>query len=334
MYRVTIIPGDGIGPEIITAARRVVEATGAKIDWDMRIAGQCAIPEFHHPVPDPVLDSIRKTDATLKGPLSNVLGTEFPGPNGYIRKTLGLYANVRYAASFKGVKSRYSNVDLIVVRETTEDVYRGQEQMVGKDAAIAIKFVTREGARRVIHFAFDLAVKKKRKKVTVVLKANVLRLTDGMFLREARNISKEFGQIKFEEMNVDAQCLELVRKPEEYDVLVMPNQYADIISDLAGGLVGSVGLCPGVNMGDGIAVFEAAHGSAPRYAGKDKVNPTAMILSAALMLEHLGEANRADRIRQAVKAVLREGRTVTYDLGGTATTTRMTDAIIEKINSA
>jgi isocitrate dehydrogenase (NAD+) len=333
MYHVTIIPGDGIGPEIVQSARNVIESTGVQIEWEEMSAGQCAIPEFGHPVPDRVLDSIKRTHATLKGPMSNVTGTEFPGPNGYIRKTLGLYANVRFAKSFTGVKSLYPDVNLIVVRETTEDVYRGQEQMVGEDAAIAIKFITRKGARRVIRFAFDFASKEKRKKVTVVLKANVLRLTDGLFLKEARNISKDFPDIEFEEMNIDAQCLELVRKPQEYDVLVMPNLYGDIIADLAGGLVGSVGLCPGVNIGHEIAVFEPAHGSAPKYAGLNKVNPTAMVLSGALMLEYLGERERARKIKKAVAEVLQEGKYTTYDLGGTTGTTQMTGAIIDKIKT-
>jgi isocitrate dehydrogenase (NAD+) len=265
--------------------------------------------------------------------MSNVPGTGFPGPNGYIRKTLGLYANVRFAESFSGVKSHYPDIDLVVVRETTEDVYRGQEQMIGDDAAIAIKFVTRKGAQQVIRFAFDFALRNKRKKVTAVLKANVLRLTDGLFLAEAKNISKEFPDIEFEEMNIDAQCLELVRTPQDYDVLVMPNLYGDIIADLAGGLIGSVGLCPGVNIGHEIAVFEAAHGSAPKHAGLNKVNPAAMILSGALMLEYLGEKDNALKIRKAVSRVLEEGTYTTYDLGGTASTDQMTGAIIDGIRT-
>jgi len=333
MYRVTIIPGDGIGPEIVQSARTVIESTGVQIEWEEKMAGQCAVPDFGHPVPDQVLDSIKRAHATLKGPMSNVMGTEFPGPNGYIRKTLGLYANVRFAKSFAGVKSLYPDIDLVVVRETTEDVYRGQEQMVGEDAAIAIKFITRKGARRVIRFAFDFASKEKRKKVAVALKPNALRLTDGLFLEEARNISKDFPEIEFEEMNIDALCLELVRKPQEYDVMVMPNLYGDIVADLAGGLIGSVGLCPGVNIGHEIAVFEAAHGSAPKYAGLNKVNPTAMILSGALMLEYLGEHENALKIKTAVSKVLKEGKNTTYDLGGTAGTTQMTGAIIDNIKA-
>ncbi|NNK94592.1 MAG: isocitrate/isopropylmalate dehydrogenase family protein [Desulfobacterales bacterium] len=332
-HRVTLISGDGIGPEIVKSAQEVIESTGVRIEWEEVKAGQCAISEFGHPVPESVLDSIKRTHATLKGPMSNIRGTEFPGPNGYIRRTLGLYANVRFARSFAGVKTFYPNTDIVVVRETTEDVYRGQEQMIGKDAAVAIKFITREGARRVISFAFDFASRENREKVTVVLKANVLRLTDGLFLEEARSISQNFPNIEFEEMNVDAQCLELVRKPQEYDVLVMPNLYGDIISDLAGGLVGSVGLCPGVNIGEDISVFEAAHGSAPKYAGLNKVNPTAMILSGALMLEYLGENDNALKIRKAVSEVLVDGDYLTYDLGGTTSTTQMTGAIVNKIET-
>jgi len=333
MYRVTTIPGDGIGPEIVQSAKNVIESTGVQIEWEEKIAGQCAIPDFGHPVPDPVFDSIKATHATLKGPMTNVRDNKFPGPNGYLKRTLGLYANVRFAQSFAGVKSLYHDIDLVVVRELTEDVYRGQEQMVGEDAAIAIKFTTRKGARRVARFAFEFASKEKRKKVTVALKANVLRLTDGLFLKEAQNISKDFPEIEFEEMNIDALCLELVRKPQEFDVLVLPNQYADIVADLAGGLVGSVGLCPGANIGHEIAVFEAAHGSAPKYAGLNKVNPTAMILSGALMLEYLGERDSALKIKTAVSEILREGKNTTYDLGGTAGTTQMTDAIIDKIRT-
>lgn len=332
-HRATLIPGDGIGPEIVQSAKDVIESTGVQIEWEEMRAGLCAIPEYGHPVPESVLDSIKRTQVTLKGPMTNVRSTEFPGPNGYIRRTLGLYANVRFARSFVGVKTFYPDVDIVVVRETTEDVYRGQEQMIGPDAAVAIKFTTRAGARRVIRLAFDFASREHRKKVTVVLKANVMRLTDGLFLEEARSISEEFPNIEFEEMNVDAQCLDLVRNPQEYEVLVMPNLYGDIVSDLAGGLVGSVGLCPGVNIGDDIGVFEAAHGSAPKYSGLNKVNPTAMILSGALMLEYLGEKDRALKIRQAVSEVLLEGEYLTYDLGGTTETTRMTQAIVDKVET-
>ena len=331
MYRVTLIPGDGIGPEIVEAAARVVEASGVEIEWEKGMAGQCAIPEYGHPVPEEVINSIKKTQVALKGPLTNIVGAGFPSPNMTLRVKLDLFANLRLARYFPGVESPFPNVDLAVIRENTEDVYVGLEQMVGEDAAVAIKFTTRKGSQRVIRFAFDYATKANRKKVTVVLKANILKLTDGLFLREAREISKDYPHIDYEEMNVDAQCMELVRKPEIYDVLVMPNLYGDIISDLAAGLVGSVGICPGANFGNTLAVFEAAHGSAPKYAGKNKVNPTAMILSASLMLRHLGENDHALKIEKAVADVIKDGKSVTYDLGGDAGTSQMADAIIEKL---
>lgn len=331
MHRVTVIPGDGIGPEIVAAAVRVVNATGVPIQWEEVTAGQCAVPDYGQPVPDEAIASIRKNRIALKGPLTNVVGEGFPSPNLTLRIRLDLFANVRLAHNFEGVKTPFQNVDLVVVRENTEDVYVGQEQMIGDDAAIAIKFITRKGSRRVIRFAFDYAVREERKKVTVVLKANILKLTDGLFLRVAREIAKDYPQIAFEEMNVDAQCMELVRKPEHYDVMVMPNLYGDIVADLAGGLVGSVGLSPGGNFGEGMAVFEPAHGSAPKYAGLNKVNPAAMILSGSFMLRHLGETDAAAKIEKAVAEVVREGRWITYDLGGTAGTAEMTDAIIAHI---
>jgi isocitrate dehydrogenase (NAD+) len=331
-YRITVIPGDGIGPEIVQAAMRVVEATGISIEWEEVTAGQCAIAEFGRPVPAEAIDSIRKNQVALKGPMTNIVGTGFPSPNITLRVELDLYANLRLARTLAGAQSPFNDVDLVVVRENTEDVYVGREQMVGDDAAVAIKFVTRKGCRRVIRFAFDYATRENRRKVTVVLKANIMKLTDGMFLREARDIAKEYKEIEFEEMNVDAQCMDLVRKPQNYDVMVMPNLYGDIVADLAGGLVGSVGLCPGGNFSTDIGVFEPAHGSAPKYEGQNKVNPTAMILSAAFMLRHLGETKKADLVSRAVEGVIREAQTVTYDLGGIASTSQMTDAIISKLS--
>jgi len=332
MYRAALIPGDGIGPEIVQAAVRVVEASGVKIEWERVSAGQCAVPEYGCPVPDKAVGSIKKLKLALKGPLTNIVGAGFPSPNVTLRVKLDLFANLRLARNIPGADSPFENVDLVVVRENTEDVYVGQEQMVGEDAAIAIKFITKKGSRRVIRFAFDYAEREKRKKVTVVLKANILKLTDGMFLRQARDIAKAYPQIDYEETNVDAQCMDLVRKPQNYDVLVMPNLYGDIVADLAGGLVGSVGLCPGGNFGNDIAVFEPAHGSAPKYEGQNKVNPTAMILSAVFMLKHLGENGAAAEIERAVREVIREGQAVTYDLGGKATTSQMTDALIGKLS--
>ncbi len=332
MYRISVIPGDGIGPEIVKAARAVVEATGVPVEWEEVLAGQCAVPDFGVPVPEEAIVSVRKNKVALKGPMTNIVGAGFPSPNITLRVKLDLFANVRLAQTIMGAASPFTNVDLVVVRENTEDVYVGKEQMVGDDAAVALKFITRQGSRRVIRFAFEYAVKEKRKKVTVVLKANILKLTDGMFLREAREIAKDYPEIEFEETNVDAQCMDLVRKPQHYDVMVMPNLYGDIVADLAGGLVGSVGLCPGANFGRDISVFEPAHGSAPKYAGQDKVNPTAMILSAAFMLRHLGEIEAAERVARAVATVIARGEDVTYDLGGMASTSRMTEAIIDSMS--
>ncbi len=331
MYRISVIPGDGIGPEIVAAARRVVDAAGIPVEWQEVVAGQCAIADFGVPVPAEAVESIKRNKVALKGPMTNLVGTGFPSPNITLRVELDLYANLRLARTIIGAASPFADVDLVVVRENTEDVYVGKEQMVGDDAAVALKFVTRKGCRRVIRFAFDYAAQERRRKVTVVLKANILKLTDGMFLNEAREIAKDYPAIEFEEMNVDAQCMDLVRKPQDYDVMVMPNLYGDIVADLAGGLVGSVGLCPGGNFGSDISVFEPAHGSAPKYEGQDKVNPTAMILSAAFMLRHLGETEAAGRVVRAVDGVISAGETVTYDLGGTASTTQMTDAIIQNL---
>lgn len=332
MYRISIIPGDGIGPEIVTAARRVVDATRVMVEWEEVMAGQCAVPDYGVPVPEEAIASVKKNKVALKGPMTNIVGAGFPSPNITLRIKLDLFANLRLARTIKGAASPFTDVDLVVVRENTEDVYVGKEQMVGHDAAVALKFVTRQGCQRVIRFAFEYAEKENRRKVTVVLKANILKLTDGMFLRVAREIAEEYPAIEFEEMNVDAQCMDLVRKPQHYDVMVMPNLYGDIVADLAGGLVGSVGLCPGANFGSNISVFEPAHGSAPKYAGQDKVNPTAMILSAAFMLRHLGESEAADKVVKAVHHVIARGQTVTYDLGGAASTSQMTDAIIDSIS--
>ena len=333
MHKVTVIRGDGIGPEIVDSTVRVLDATGVPIAWEERVAGQCAIEEYGCPVPEVTLDSIRRTGVALKGPFTNVVGKGFPSPNQTLRTKLGLYGNLRLAKTFEGVKNRFSNVDLVIVRECTEDVYAGVEQKIGDDAAVAIKCITRSASTRIVQFAFDYAVKERRKKVTVVLKANMMKLTDGLFLESARDVAKKYPSIPLQEMNVDAQCMDLVRKPEEVDVLVMPNLYGDIIADLAGGLVGSIGLCPGGNFGDGIAVFESAHGSVPKNAGLNKANPAAMILSGAMMLHYLNEKKAALAVENAVKEVIKENETVTYDLGGSATTEEMTDSIIWKIKT-
>ena len=334
MHKVTVIYGDGIGPEIVDATVRVLNASGVSINWEEKKAGQCAIEEYGCPVPEETLDSIRRSGVALKGPFTNVVGKGFPSPNQTLRSKLNLFANLRVAKTFEGVKNRFSDVDLVVVRECTEDVYAGVEQKISEDAAVAIKSITRSASTRIVRFAYEYALREGRKKVTVVLKANMMKLTDGLFLDSARNVAKEYPSIPLQEMNVDAQCMDLVRKPEEFDVLVMPNVYGDIIADLAGGLVGSIGLCPGGNFGDGIAVFEAAHGSVPKNVGLNKSNPTAMILSGAMMLHHLSEKKAGEEVERAVREVIKEGKKVTYDLGGTSTTEEMTEAIISKLRSS
>lgn len=332
MYKVTLIPGDGIGPEIVEAAKSVIDSTGVPIQWEKAQAGQCAVPEFGEPVPEEAVNSIRQNKVALKGPLTNIVGSGFPSPNVTLRKKLDLFANIRHAKSFPGSGSKFNEVDLIVVRESIEDTYSGQEQMIGNDVAIGTKFITRRGSERVIRKGFEYARQLGRKKLTLSVKANILKLTDGMFLRVGREIAKEFPDIEFDETIIDALTMHLVREPERFDVIVTENVYGDIVSDLAAGLAGSLGIGSGSNYGeDGIAVFEPIHGSAPKYAGQNKVNPCAEILSGALMLRHLGESEQAVRIEKAVKKVIAEGKTVTYDLGGNAGTKEMTETIIEKI---
>ncbi len=329
--KITLIPGDGIGPDITAATLRVMEATGIKFDWEEKNAGEGAISKYGTPLPQEVIDSIKRNKIALKGPLTTPIGTGFRSVNVALRKELDLYANVRPTRTFKGVKSRYENIDLVVVRENTEDLYAGIEHMVGEDAAESIKIITRKGSERIARFAFDYAVKAGRKKVTVVHKANIMKCTDGLFLECARKISQEFPEIEFEDRLVDNMCMQLVQKPELYDVMVMPNLYGDIVSDLCAGLVGGLGMAPGANIGELAAIFEPVHGSAPKYAGMDKVNPSSMILSGVLMLEYMGEKEAADRVLKAVKEVIAEGKTVTYDLGGTAKTSEMAEAIVARM---
>lgn len=325
---VTLIPGDGVGPEIVAAAREVIEAAGAEVVWEVVEAGEKVIPEYGTPLPHHVLDSIRKNKVALKGPLTTPVGTGFRSVNVALRKELDLYACVRPARSLPGVNSRYTDVDLIVVRENTEDLYAGVEHRVGRHAAESIKIITREASTRIVRFAFELARRAKRQKVTAVHKANIMKLTDGLFLECAREVARDYPDIAYEEMIVDAMCMKLVQAPEQYDVLVMPNLYGDIVSDLCAGLVGGLGVAPGANIGDEAAVFEPVHGSAPKHAGHNRVNPLATILSGVMMLEHLGQGEPAERIKRAVTRVLKEGRYLTYDLGGNARTQEMAAAIV------
>jgi len=358
MYKITLIPGDGIGPEVAEAAKRCIEATGVGIQWEEVIAGGGALKENKDILSKKVLDSIKKNRVALKGPITTPIGTGFRSVNVAIRQALDLYACVRPAKSYQGVKSNYKDIDLVVIRENSEDLYAGIEfekgrpetkniikeiekysrKTIRKDSGISIKPISIYASERIVRFAFEYALKFKRKKVTVVHKANIMKFTDGIFLNSARKVAKEYSdKIAFEEAIVDNMAMQLVQKPHNYDVLVLPNLYGDIISDLCAGLVGGLGVAPGANIGEEIAVFEAVHGSAPKYAGKNKVNPTAMILSGILMLRHINEEKAADKLEAAVKQVLAEGKFVTYDLKPnrddptSVGTKEMADAIIAKI---
>ena len=357
-YNVTLLPGDGIGPEVVEAARRVLEATGVQFNWDVQEVGEPAIQKYGTPLPDHVLESIERNGVALKGPITTPIGSGFRSVNVAIRKALDLYACVRPCKSYKGVRSRYENVDLVVVRENTEDLYAGIEfdintpeaaelirlirkkgDKVRDDSAFSIKAISVFGTRRIVKFAFDYARQYGRKKVTAVTKANIMKYTDGLFYQVAREVAKEYPDIQYQEWLIDALCMSLVQRPEEYDVLVLPNLYGDIASDLCAGLVGGLGVAPGANIGEKGAVFEAIHGSAPRYAGQNRVNPTALILSGMLMLRYLGEGEAADAVERATAEVLAEGKEVTYDLkprrdDPTAVgTSQMADAIIRKVQA-
>lgn len=333
MHKVTLIQGDGIGPEIVAATLTVVEATGVKIAWEEAIAGEEALEKYGTPLPEETLVSLQKNKVGLKGPLTTPIGSGYRSINVALRKALDLYVNLRPAKSYPGVNSPYREIDLVVVRENTEDLYAGVEHMVGPDAAESIKIITRRASERIVRYAFEYARQHNRRKVTAVHKANILKLSDGLFLETARSVAVQYPEIEFEERIVDNMAMQLVQKPHLYDVMVMPNLYGDILSDLCAGLVGGLGVAPSANIGDTVALFEPVHGSAPKYRGEDKVNPTAMILTAALMLRYLGEEEAASRIERAVAEVLREGKTVTYDLGGSAGTAAMGRAIADKVRS-
>ena len=330
-HNVTLIPGDGIGPEVALAARRVVDASGAGINWHVVDAGESQLEKYGTPLPRHVLDAVRADGTALKGPITTPVGVGFRSVNVALRKEFDLYANLRPARSFPGVESRYKNVDLVVVRENTEDLYAGIEHMIGDSAAESIKLITRAGSERIARYAFDYAVNNGRGKVTCVHKANIMKCTDGLFLDTCRAVAADYPQIEFEDKIVDACCMQLVQRPEDFDVLVLPNLYGDIVSDLCAGLTGGLGLAPSANIGKGAAIFEAVHGSAPKHAGKNDANPTALILSAVMMLRHLGEASAAGRIESAVLALLSEGRLVTRDLGGSLGTAEFAGAVIDKM---
>jgi len=328
-YTITLIPGDGIGPEVSEAAVRVVEATGVACEWERMEAGAEAVTKYGTPVPDEVFNSIIKNRIALKGPVSTPIGGGFASPNVTLRKRLNLYANVRPAKTLPGVTSRYDNVDLVVIRENSEDLYSGLEHIVVPGVVESLKIITEGACTRIGLYAFNYARDNGRKKVTAVHKANIMKLADGLFLDCLRRARRDFPEIEYEEMIVDATAMNMVLHPERFDVMVMENLYGDILSDLASGLIGGLGLTASANIGENdVAMFEAVHGSAPDIAGRNIANPIALILSAAFMLAHLGEHAAAARVRNAVELVLLERRAMTGDLGGTAKTTDMTNAII------
>jgi isocitrate dehydrogenase (NAD+) len=357
-HRVTFIPGDGTGPEIAEATRRVLEATGVDFDWDVQQAGADVMDAYGgNPLPEHVLDSIRTNGVAIKGPITTPVGTGFRSVNVALRKTLDLYGQVRPCKSYRGVRSRYDDVDLIVVRENTEDLYAGIEfeegsteavELVGwleqhgratlrPDAGLSLKPISKTGTRRIVEFAFDYARRNGRRKVTAVHKANIMKFTDGLFLRVAREVAEENDDVEFEDRIVDNLSMQLVQRPEEYDVLVCPNLYGDIVSDLCAGLIGGLGLAPGGNFGTRAAVFEPTHGSAPKYTGQNRVNPMAMMLSGVMMLRHLEEQEAAERLEGAIAAVIEEGRHVTYDMKpsrddpSAVGTSDVADAVIAKM---
>ncbi|MDD5431908.1 MAG: isocitrate/isopropylmalate dehydrogenase family protein [Candidatus Omnitrophica bacterium] len=357
-HKVTLIPGDGIGPEVALAAKRCIDATNVKIEWVEALAGQAALEKTGELLPQATLDSVKENKVALKGPITTPIGTGFRSVNVAIRQALDLYACVRPAKTYIGVKSNFKDINLLIVRENSEDLYAGIEFEEGKPetkeliekietfskkkirpgSGISIKPISRFATERIVKFAFEYALENNRKKITVIQKANIMKFTDGLFLKVAREVAKKYeGKIEFQEALVDNMAMQLVQKPNDYDVLVLPNLYGDILSDLCAGLIGGLGIAPGANIGDDVAVFEAVHGSAPKYAGLNKVNPTAMILSGVLMLRYLKENKAADTLENAIKDVLKEGKDVTYDLKphrddpGSVGTQEMADAIIKKI---
>ena len=359
-YKVTLLPGDGIGPEVALAMRRCIDATGVKIEWEEQIVGEPAIKQYGTPLPPQAVESIRRNKVAIKGPIVTPVGTGFRSVNVQLRQELDLFACVRPAKYFEGSQGKEKSLDLVIFRENTEDLYMGiefekgsqqalhliqeinglQPKKIREDSAISIKPISVYASQRIIRFAFDYAVKHGRKKVTLVHKANIMKFTDGLFLQTGRAIAQEYaGRVAFEDVIVDNMTMQLVQRAANYDVLVLPNLYGDIISDLCAGLAGGLGVAPGANIGDTVALFEPVHGSAPKYAGKNKVNPTATILSGALMLDHLGESAAAQKLERAVREVIKEGQYVTYDLKprrddpSAVGTQEMADAICRQLRS-
>jgi isocitrate dehydrogenase (NAD+) len=331
-HRLTLIPGDGIGPEVTRAVLRVLEAAGFRAEWEEFSAGAAALQEHGTTLPEPLLESIRKNKVALKGPITTPIGEGFTSVNVGLRKALNLYANLRPVWNLPNVASRFQNVDLVIVRENTEDLYAGLEHVVVPGVVESLKIITEEASTKIARFAFAYARRHKRKRVTAVHKANIMKMSDGLFLECTRKVARDYPEVQYDERIVDALCMYLVMHPEKLDVLVLPNLYGDIVSDLCAGLVGGLGVVPAANLGDGgVGVFEAVHGTAPDIAGHDKANPTALLLSALLMLYHLDEDDKAERIMQALWTALGDGSARTADLGGSATTTQFTDAIVRAL---
>ena len=331
MHNITLIPGDGIGPEITDAVVKIIEKAGVEIDWDVQSAGADVADVEGTPLPDRVIQSIKKNKVALKAPVTTPIGKGFRSVNVQLRKALDLYSNLRPCKNLEGIKTRFENVDLVIVRENTEDLYAGIERQIDEDTAESIKIITREASIRICEFAFDYALKNGRKLVTAVSKANICKLTDGLFLRCANEVAARYPQIEYKEILVDNLCMQLVQNPEKFDVLVLPNLYGDIVSDLAAGLIGGLGVAQGANIGKDYAVFEPVHGSAPDIKGQNKANPTALLLSAIEMLRYIGENEAASSIDSALRTVLSEGKILTPDLGGNASTTDFRDEIIKNI---
>lgn len=333
-HAVTLIPGDGVGPEVMDAALAVIEATGIPISWDRQAAGMNAFQRFGTPVPDALIESLKRTRVALKGPLETRVAEGWRSINVYLRRTFDLYANVRPTRNFAGVHTPFSNVDLIVVRENTEDLYSGIEHEVAPGVVESVKVITARASRRIAKFAFDYAREHRCKSITAIHKANIMKLSDGLFLQCARTVSKSYNAIAYQEQIVDAACMRLVTRPESFDMLLLENLYGDIVSDLCAGLVGGLGLVPGANYGDKGAIFEAVHGTAPDITGKGVANPIAMILSSAMMLDYLGHRAAGEKIRAATASVLRAGKVLTRDIGGKATTEEVSAAIIRSMSRA
>jgi isocitrate dehydrogenase (NAD+) len=358
-YRVTFIPGDGVGPELSEATRRVLEGTGVAFDWDVQEAGADVMDKYGTPLPEPVLESIRQNKVAIKGPITTPIGTGFRSVNVALRAELDLYACLRPTKFYPGIPGAFPGTDIVIVRENTEDLYAGieyeegtpdakkvidflngmQKKQIRPDSGISIKPISITGTERIVRFAFDYAREYKRKKVTAVTKSNIMKFSDGLFLHTAERVAKDYPDVEFEDRLIDNLCMQLVKRPSEYDVLVLPNLYGDIVSDLCAGLIGGLGVAPGANIGTEAAVFEATHGSAPKYKGQNKVNPMAMMFSGMLMLHHLGEHAAADRLEGALAEVIKEGKSVTYDLKDrrddpTAVgTSQVADAVIEKMGA-